>query len=40
MAHLALAVRDEERSRRFYETYFGFQGHAGRAHVGRRPHAL
>jgi catechol 2,3-dioxygenase-like lactoylglutathione lyase family enzyme len=22
--HLALAVRDEERSRRFYETYFGF----------------
>jgi catechol 2,3-dioxygenase-like lactoylglutathione lyase family enzyme len=24
MGHLALAVRDEERSRRFYETYFGF----------------
>lgn len=24
MAHLALAVRDEERSRRFYEKYFGF----------------
>jgi catechol 2,3-dioxygenase-like lactoylglutathione lyase family enzyme len=24
MPHLALAVRDEERSRRFYETYFGF----------------
>jgi catechol 2,3-dioxygenase-like lactoylglutathione lyase family enzyme len=24
MAHLALAVRDEERSRRFYEAYFGF----------------
>ena len=24
MAHLALAVRDEERSRQFYETYFGF----------------
>jgi catechol 2,3-dioxygenase-like lactoylglutathione lyase family enzyme len=24
MTHLALAVRDEERSRRFYETYFGF----------------
>ena len=24
MAHLALAVRDEERSRRFYETYFRF----------------
>ena len=24
MAHLALAVRDQQRSRRFYETYFGF----------------
>jgi catechol 2,3-dioxygenase-like lactoylglutathione lyase family enzyme len=24
VSHLALAVRDEERSRRFYETYFGF----------------
>jgi catechol 2,3-dioxygenase-like lactoylglutathione lyase family enzyme len=24
MAHLALAVRDEGRSRRFYESYFGF----------------
>ncbi|HZC28916.1 MAG TPA: VOC family protein [Gaiellaceae bacterium] len=24
MKHLALAVRDRERSRRFYETYFGF----------------
>jgi catechol 2,3-dioxygenase-like lactoylglutathione lyase family enzyme len=24
MTHLALAVGDEERSRRFYETYFGF----------------
>jgi catechol 2,3-dioxygenase-like lactoylglutathione lyase family enzyme len=24
MSHLALAVRDEERSRRFYEAYFGF----------------
>jgi catechol 2,3-dioxygenase-like lactoylglutathione lyase family enzyme len=24
MKHLALAVRDQERSRRFYETYFGF----------------
>jgi catechol 2,3-dioxygenase-like lactoylglutathione lyase family enzyme len=22
--HLALAVADQERSRRFYETYFGF----------------
>jgi catechol 2,3-dioxygenase-like lactoylglutathione lyase family enzyme len=24
MKHLALPVRDQERSRRFYETYFGF----------------
>jgi catechol 2,3-dioxygenase-like lactoylglutathione lyase family enzyme len=24
MAHIALAVRDQERSRRFYETYFEF----------------
>jgi catechol 2,3-dioxygenase-like lactoylglutathione lyase family enzyme len=24
MRHLALAVRDQERSRRFYEQYFGF----------------
>ena len=24
MDHLALAVTDQERSRRFYETYFGF----------------
>ena len=24
MAHIALAVRDQERSRRFYESYFGF----------------
>jgi catechol 2,3-dioxygenase-like lactoylglutathione lyase family enzyme len=24
MAHIALAVSDQERSRRFYETYFGF----------------
>jgi len=24
MAHIALAVRDQERSRRFYETWFGF----------------
>ena len=24
MEHLALAVSDQERSRRFYETYFGF----------------
>ena len=26
MDHLALAVRDPERSRHFYETYFGFDG--------------
>jgi catechol 2,3-dioxygenase-like lactoylglutathione lyase family enzyme len=24
MKHLALAVSDQQRSRRFYETYFGF----------------
>jgi catechol 2,3-dioxygenase-like lactoylglutathione lyase family enzyme len=24
MDHLAIPVRDQERSRRFYETYFGF----------------
>src|SRR2546426_8568250 len=24
LAHLGLAVRDQQRSRRFYETYFGF----------------
>lgn len=24
MAHIGLAVRDQERSRRFYETYFEF----------------
>jgi catechol 2,3-dioxygenase-like lactoylglutathione lyase family enzyme len=24
MSHIALAVRDQQRSRRFYETYFGF----------------
>ena len=24
MKHLALAVTDQERSRRFYESYFGF----------------
>jgi catechol 2,3-dioxygenase-like lactoylglutathione lyase family enzyme len=24
MSHIALAVRDQERSRRFYEIYFGF----------------
>src|SRR5205823_5866175 len=26
LRHLALAVRDQARSRRFYETYFGFEG--------------
>jgi catechol 2,3-dioxygenase-like lactoylglutathione lyase family enzyme len=26
LRHLALAVRDQARSRRFYETYFGFDG--------------
>ncbi|HEX2105154.1 MAG TPA: VOC family protein [Solirubrobacteraceae bacterium] len=26
MDHLAIPVRDQERSRRFYETYFGFGG--------------
>ena len=31
MAHLALAVRDQSRSRAFYETYFGFD--AGPARV-------
>jgi catechol 2,3-dioxygenase-like lactoylglutathione lyase family enzyme len=25
MAHIALAVRDQKRSRRFYEVYFGFE---------------
>jgi catechol 2,3-dioxygenase-like lactoylglutathione lyase family enzyme len=25
VAHIALAVSDQERSRRFYETYFGFE---------------
>jgi catechol 2,3-dioxygenase-like lactoylglutathione lyase family enzyme len=29
LSHLALAVRDEERSRRFYETYFGFGDEPG-----------
>jgi catechol 2,3-dioxygenase-like lactoylglutathione lyase family enzyme len=31
VAHLALAVRDQQRSRRFYETYFGFD--AGPAEI-------
>lgn len=30
MKHLALAVRDQERSRRFYETYFGFNAKPAR----------
>ena len=30
MRHLALAVRDRERSRRFYETYFGFDAEPSR----------
>ena len=30
MEHLALAVTDQERSRRFYETYFGFDAHPPR----------
>ena len=34
MAHLALAVREIERSRRFYETYFGFDAGARFAEDG------
>jgi catechol 2,3-dioxygenase-like lactoylglutathione lyase family enzyme len=30
MEHLALAVRDQERSRRFYESYFGFDARPAR----------
>jgi catechol 2,3-dioxygenase-like lactoylglutathione lyase family enzyme len=30
MKHLALAVRDQERSRRFYEAYFGFDARPAR----------
>jgi catechol 2,3-dioxygenase-like lactoylglutathione lyase family enzyme len=30
MDHLAIPVRDEERSRRFYETYFGFDARPAR----------
>lgn len=30
MNHLALAVTDQERSRRFYETYFGFDARPSR----------
>ena len=34
MKHLALAVRDQERSRRFYETYFGFGAKPARRYDG------
>jgi catechol 2,3-dioxygenase-like lactoylglutathione lyase family enzyme len=30
MAHIALAVLNQERSRRFYETYFGFDAETAR----------
>ena len=30
MKHLALPVRDQERSRRFYEAYFGFDAEPAR----------
>jgi catechol 2,3-dioxygenase-like lactoylglutathione lyase family enzyme len=30
MRHLALPVRDQQRSRRFYETYFGFDARPAR----------
>jgi catechol 2,3-dioxygenase-like lactoylglutathione lyase family enzyme len=32
--HLALAVADQERSRRFYETYFGFDAQPSRWYDG------
>jgi catechol 2,3-dioxygenase-like lactoylglutathione lyase family enzyme len=34
MKHLALAVRDQEASRRFYETYFGFDARPARRYDG------
>lgn len=34
MDHLALAVRDQERSRRFYETYLGFDARPARLYDG------
>ena len=34
MDHLALAVHDRERSRRFYETYFGFGARPAREYDG------
>jgi catechol 2,3-dioxygenase-like lactoylglutathione lyase family enzyme len=34
MQHLALPVSDQERSRRFYETYFGFDAEPARQYDG------
>ena len=34
MKHLALAVTDQERSRRFYESYFGFDAQPSRWYDG------
>lgn len=34
MKHLALAVTDQERSRRFYESYFGFDAQPPRQYDG------
>lgn len=34
MAHIALAVSDQARSRRFYETYFGFDAKPPRRYDG------
>ena len=34
MRHLALAVTDQERSRRFYESYFGFDAQPSRGYDG------
>ena len=34
MKHLALAVADQERSRRFYESYFGFDAQPSRWYDG------
>jgi catechol 2,3-dioxygenase-like lactoylglutathione lyase family enzyme len=34
MKHLALPVRDQERSRRFYESYFGFDAKPARRYDG------
>jgi catechol 2,3-dioxygenase-like lactoylglutathione lyase family enzyme len=34
MKHLALPVSDQERSRRFYETYLGFDGKPARRYDG------